>query len=250
VPPNGRGTGKTPVPSSDEKRPFRFLEDTEADKIARVLGEERPQTIALVLSHLPPERAGNVLARLQPDMQADVIHRLVDLEETDPEILREVEAALEARLSEQVEMKRRRVAGLQAVTSILDASRGNVRVQILDNLAAHNQPLAEKLSPRPVAFDDLADLDDDVLAMVLDEAGPELAMPALVGAPEELVARVLGLLPPLEAGVLREQLDNPGPIRLRDVEEARRRIAHLARNTAYRRRTSAAVTYEPSLRAA
>ena len=60
---------------------------------------ERPQTIALVLSHLPPARAGAVLARLPENMQVEVVQRLVDLEETDPEILREVEEALRGRLS-------------------------------------------------------------------------------------------------------------------------------------------------------
>ena len=82
--------------------PFRFLQETEAEKLVRVLGSERPQTIALVLSHLSPVRAGAVLARLPENVQVDVIHRLVDLEETDPEILREVEEALRSRLSQQV----------------------------------------------------------------------------------------------------------------------------------------------------
>ena len=130
-------------------QPFRFLQETEAEKLVRVLGSERPQTIALVLSHLAPVRAGAVLARLPENVQVDVIHRLVDLEETDPEILREVEEALRSRLSHaSVEMQRRRVAGLQAVAGILQATDGRVGMQILDNLASRDRALAEKLGPR------------------------------------------------------------------------------------------------------
>jgi flagellar motor switch protein FliG len=220
--------------ASPEDRPFRFLDEAEGEKLAHVLAGELPQTIALVLSHLPPERAGNVLAGLLPAVQADVVHRLVDLEETDPEILREVETALEARLAAQVPMQRRRTAGLQAVAGILDAAGRRVRVQILDNLAARDQALAERLGPAPIDFDDVAGLDDETLGRVFEEAGRELTVAALIGASEELARRVLRLLPSDEAQVLRERLQRPGPIRLRDVEEARRQIAQTAQRLAYR----------------
>ena len=140
-----------------ESQPFRFLREAEADKLVRVLDGERPQTIALVLSHLPPQQAGSVLARLPGALQTEVVRRLVDLEETDAEILREVEETLQARLSEQVELQRRRVAGLAAVAGILQAADGRTGMQILDNLATHDRALAERLGSRPLAFDDLAD---------------------------------------------------------------------------------------------
>ncbi len=140
IPPKG-GTPAGP--------PFRFLQEAEAEKLVRVLGNERPQTIALVLSHLSPARAGAVLSRLPENVQVDVIHRLVDLEETDPEILREVEETLRSRFSQPVEMQRRRVAGLQAVAGILKATDGRVGMQILDNLASRDRawPRSSALDP-------------------------------------------------------------------------------------------------------
>ena len=111
----------------------------------RAAANDRPGALAL-----SPVRAGAVLARLPENVQVDVIHRLVDLEETDPEILREVEETLRSRLSQQVEMQRRRVAGLQAVAGILKATDGRVGMQILDNLASRDRALAEKLGPRSV----------------------------------------------------------------------------------------------------
>ena len=219
--------------------PFRFLQETEAEKLIRVLGSERPQTVALVLSHLSPVRAGTVLAGLPEDLQVDVIHRLVDLEETDPEILREVEEALRSSLSEQddhgymVPVQRRRVTGLQAVAGILQATDGRVGMQILDNLASRDRALAEKLGPRQLTFDDLAVLDEHLLAEVFYEAGPELMLPALFGAAPELVDRVLAPMPPADTRAIRRKLDHPGPIRLRDVEEARRQVARIASRLNY-----------------
>lgn len=213
---------------------LQFLKEAETEKLARVLAEERPQTIALVLSRLPAARAGSVLSKLRPILQVEVIRRLVDLEETDPEILREVEEAIQARLSKQVQMQRRRVAGLKAVTSILEASDGRTGMQILDTLSAYDQPLADKLDARTLEFDDLADMDDELLARIFKAAGQALMIPALLGSPPRMVERLLAQWPADQGDAIRRQLEHPGPIRLRDVEEARRQIARLARRMTYR----------------
>jgi flagellar motor switch protein FliG len=73
-----------------------------------------------------------------------------------------------------------------------------------------------------------------MLAAVFDEAGPDLMLPALFGAAPELVSRVLSRVPPTDARAIRRELDHPGPIRLRDVEEARRQIARIATRLNYR----------------
>jgi len=215
--------------------PFRLLGEAEAEKLAQVLAGERPQIIALVLSHLPAQRAGSVLGRLPPPLQVEVIRRLVELEETDPEILREVERVLESRLSQQVRMQRRRVAGLEAVTGILKASDGPLAARILDNLAAHDRSLAARLMPEVAArcdFDDLMQLDDDDVAEVFEAAGPELAITALIGAAPRLIDRVLCRLSVSEAETVRRKLNHPGPIRLSDVESARQQVTELARRLA------------------
>ena len=229
---NGPTGAQTPA-VGQRSAPFVRLREAEDDKIARLLSSERPQTIALVLSHLSARQAGGVLSRLQSDLQTEVVRRLVDLEETDPAVLQEVEQALEARLSRQVPMQRRRVAGVQAIGGILEASESGVRLQILDNLAAHDRTLARRLGPPPMEFEDLAELDGATLGEVFRAAQAEWVMPALLGAPQEIVDRVLIFLPHGQAAALRRKLERPGPIRLSDVETARRAIADLAARIVY-----------------
>ena len=177
----------------DGPQPFDFLRDAGEEKLAQLLCSERPQTIALVLSHLPAERAGEVLARFAPALQVEVVRRLVDLENTDPEVLREVERALEARLSRQFAIRRRRAAGPEAVARILAACDDRVVGNILDNLAAHDRPLAEQLGCRPIAFDDLIEFDDAALLAVFQAAEPEVAQAALLGAPPEIARTAAAL---------------------------------------------------------
>jgi flagellar motor switch protein FliG len=232
-------------PSS--QTPFHFLRDAEADKLAKILVAERPQTIALVLSHLPPEQSGDVLARLAPALQVDVIRRLVDLEETDPEILREVERGLQTRFSEQVQMQRRRVAGLSAVSGILDASRQTAGMQILKNLSNFDRGLADRLGPQRFEFTDLLRLSNTALASVIDASDPEWIVLALVGAPPEWVDHFLVHYSEPDGRAIRHRLEHFGPIRLSDVEQARGELAAVAHRLAMsgkieipkRRRTAA-----------
>lgn len=229
----------TPAPSRTTPQtdpPFRSLRQAEADRLARVLAVERPQTIALVLAHLPPQHAGSVLSRLEADLQVEVVRRLVDLEETDPEILREVERGLEMRLAKQVPMQRRRVAGMAAVAGILEACDRRTGDQILDNLDRYDRDLVERLKPAELAFEDLARLDDDSLAAVLHAADTDWVQLALVGAPPEWIQRFLDLLPGSTARLIQRELNHLGPTRLSDVEEARQRLAALAERLAAQRR--------------
>jgi flagellar motor switch protein FliG len=230
-PPLGRPPVEPPAPRPAVP-PFRFLRQAEADKLVRVLATERPQTIALVLSHLPPQHAGNVLARLEAGLQVDVLRRLVDLEETDPEILRDVERGLQARLSEQVQMQRRRVAGVAAVSGILEACDQRTGAEILDNLNLYDRQLAEKFNPPNFEFEDLLGLDDRSLAATLGAADAELIQLALIGAPPAWIERFLGLIPDSQARQVRSELEHFGPTRLSDVEEARLRLATLAERLA------------------
>jgi len=211
---------------------FRFLCEAETDQLARILATERPQTIAVVLAHVPPHQASRLLVHLDPALQVDVIRRLIDLEETDPEILREVEQGLQARLAASVPMERRRVAGLKAVAEIIAASGSPGGNPLLENLFRFDRPLAERLRPGRFEFTDLVHADDRTLHRTLQEADPEWILLALIGAPPDWIDRFLSLLPDDLARRLRSELSSPGPIRLSDVDEARRRLAELAHQLA------------------
>jgi flagellar motor switch protein FliG len=79
-----------------------------------------------------------------------------------------------------------------------------------------------------IAFDDLASFSDDALRQVFAAADPQLALLALTGADERLVSRILKSLPAKDAAVLRQRLEHPGPVRLREIEQARSSLAVIA----------------------
>ena len=184
--------------------PFRFLQETEADKLVRALLSERPQTIARCFRTCRrPARARcwqgcRKVCKWKSSIASSIWKRPTRKSST------RSKQALRGRLAEHVQTQRRRVAGLQAVAGILQATDGRTGIRILDNLARGDRTLADQLMPRQMTFGDLADLDVDVLAEVLDEAGLELLLPALLGAEPGLTARVLSCLPATDARVRPE----------------------------------------------
>ncbi|MDI9443639.1 MAG: FliG C-terminal domain-containing protein [Planctomycetota bacterium] len=227
------------TPAAGTPRAFQSLGEISPDGLTGALATERPQTIAMVLSHLAPALAGEVLVRFPSRIQTEVLRRLVDLEETDPEILAEIEQSLRCRPSHSFDFPLRRVSGLAAVEGILDAADRQVGSQLYQNLSAHDPPLAERLRPERMEFEDLAQIDRADLEDLLDATDLKLLALALVGAPPAVVDRLLAALPPARAAVLSEEMDHPGPTRLSDVEAAREWIGLIAQKLGIRSPRSA-----------
>lgn len=221
-------------PSAGRDHVFESLGEMAPEGLAGILAGERPQTIALVLSHLAPELAGQVLVQFPAQVQPEVFRRLVDLEETDPEILGEIEKSLETRLSNAFALPRKRVAGLSAVEGILDATDRSTGTQLYRNLSSHDQQLASQLKPERLEFDDLERIDYADLQELLDAVESTLLSLALVGASPTLIHRISAALPASRAAALRHEMNHPAPTRLSDVEAARQRIGLIAQKIGVR----------------
>lgn len=225
---------EVPSPASGRERLFESLGEMAPEGLAGILASERPQTIALVLSHLAPELSGKVLLQFPPQIQPEIFRRLVDLEETDPEILHEIEESLRVRLAQTFALPRRRVAGLSAVEGILNAADRNTGSQLYRNLSSHDQQLAAQLQPERLDFDDLERIDYADLQELLDAVESGLLSLALVGASPTLMHRVSAALPAARAATLRHEMNHPAPTRLSDVEAARQRIGMIAQKIGIR----------------
>jgi flagellar motor switch protein FliG len=136
--------------SSENAKPFGFLRNIESSQFLQLLDGERPQTVALVLSHLPPSQAAEVLSQFIPSRQVEIVRRLVALENTDPELLFEIEQTIEARWLRLSALEPKRI-GAETAAKIFAACDCRTANVILDNLAAYDKPLAEQFTRRRTA---------------------------------------------------------------------------------------------------
>lgn len=206
------------------------LAEASAEALAVFLSREQPQTIAVLISHLSSRRAAEVLAALPAELQVDVARRVVELDEPDPAVLREIERDLHTWFTQHAAAERRRIAGLTALGNILEAAPPGTRQHILAGLgqrkssaSSHRQP-----SPPSLTFADLEQLDARSLGAVLRRAHGEVLVLALTGARAEFVDRAVEQFPPTKAQLLRRALGHLGPTRLSDIEEAQRQLTQLA----------------------
>ena len=131
---------------------FQFLHGLDAEDLLALLGEHLPQTIALILSYLPAQRAAEVIDLLAPERQAAVVDRIAALEQPDPEIVRDLAAAVQRRLAGARQQPR---VGLLGVVRMLNAMRPKAERKLLGQIAQADPDLLGQIR-RAMFGDDVA----------------------------------------------------------------------------------------------
>ncbi len=211
-------------------RPFDFIRKTDATQIINFIQNEHPQTIALILSYLKPKQAGEVLSQLAPEKQADVARRIAIMDRTSPDVIKEVERALEKRLSSLMMDDFTVVGGVDAVVEILNSVDRSTEKNIMETLEMDDAELADEVKKKMFVFEDIVNLDNKTIQIVLRQEieNREIAI-ALKGSSPELQDLILSNVSKRLAAMIREDMDFMGPVRRSDVEEAQQKIVNIIR---------------------
>ncbi|NQU75225.1 MAG: flagellar motor switch protein FliG [Planctomycetes bacterium] len=209
--------------------PFNFLQKTEADNLLTFIQDEHPQTIALILSHLHADKASEVLGGLPSAKQIEVIKRVANMEQTNPEVIREVERGLEHRLAAIVNQSFEKVGGVETVAEMLNLADRATEKSILEGLEAEDPELVESIRRLMFVFEDILQVQDKGIQSVLKEVeNDELAL-SLKTASEELKNKLFRNMSDRAADLIREEMDYMGPVRVSDDEAAQQKIVDVVR---------------------
>lgn len=121
-------------PRPRKHAPFEFLREMPTDALLDLIADEQPQTIATILSYLPPRQTAAVLEEMGVEEQMSIVWRIATLGEVDPETIRDVEKALERRLSTGASSSSGH-RGIGQVVQILGIVEPAVERRILSELA-------------------------------------------------------------------------------------------------------------------
>lgn len=205
-------------------RPFDFARKADALQILNFIQNESAQTIALVLSYLQTEQASQILSSLPPDKQASVARRIALMDSTSPEVISQVEAVLEQKLSATVTQDYTSAGGIESIVGILNGvDRGTERT-ILDSLEIQDPELAEEIKKRMFVFEDIVNIDNRSIQRIVRDIDNSDLQLALKVASEEVRGAIFRNMSKRMADTFREEMEFMGPVRLRDVEEAQTRI--------------------------
>lgn len=248
-----------------------------AERSAAVLAQvDRESRLAIIecIADID-EAAPEVLNELEQELKARLLRKKLNLEgsrqglaalssilqASDPEIRGQITHAMAARRKPRVLADRAvdsaaaaHIHSISEPNQVLTTSAkadlptlgGNESVaKPFDVISAESlarlQPVAESNSRDEsvaFAFSGLTSLDDVSLAAVFGAVSPQIALLALVGADETLVRRILSKLPRRDAASFRKRLEEVGPLRLKEVEQAQNRVSQAADELLQQRRIS------------
>src|SRR5256886_135057 len=209
--------------------PFSFLQKAESENLLTFIQDEHPQTIALSLAHLPPQKASEILVGLPSQKQIEVVKRVANMEQTNPEVIKEVERGLEHRLSDIVSQTFEKAGGVDTVAEILNLADRSTEKGIMEGLEAEDPDLVEQIRRLMFVFEDILLVNDKGIQAVLKEVDNEELALALKTASEELKQKIFKNMSERAAQLIAEDMQYMGPVRFihaaqQDADEMRRRV--------------------------
>lgn len=212
-----------------EMRPFEFLRRTAPEQIVAFLRNEAAQTIALVVANLHTTLAAQVLANLPEEEQAEIALRIAKMGETSPDVVKQVEDVMRAKLATIVQNEYTTTGGVKSLAEILNHTDRPTERNVLDSLTETDEELAAEVRRLLFVFEDIVKIDDRSIQLVLREADQKDLALALRGVSDEVKTRVLSNMSERGAQMLLEEMEYQPPQRKRVVEEAQGRIVAIVR---------------------
>lgn len=210
--------------------PFEFLRRADTRQVLSYLQDEHPQTIALVMAHMHPDAAAMVISSLPEEQQRDVALRIAKMDRTSPEVIEQVEAILERKLSTVIQQTDfAQAGGLQTLVDILNSSDRTTERLILEGLEGEDSELADEVRNRMFVFEDIVSLDDRSIQLVLRSVDAKELAVALKGVDQKVRNKVMKNMSERAAANLTEEIQLLGPIKLKTVEEAQAGIVRVIR---------------------
>lgn len=200
--------------------------------VAEVIRQEHPQIIAIVLSYLDPDHAAEVLGMLPEDTRADIMMRVATLEDIPPNALHELDQIMEKQFQGSSNVNQSAMGGYKTAANILNCMNSSVEGDIMESIGEHDHEMAEGISELMLVFDNLVDVDDRGIQALLREITSDTLTLALKGADKAIKEKILRNMSKRAWEMLREDMEERGPVRLSEVEAARKEILTTVRRLA------------------
>jgi flagellar motor switch protein FliG len=199
--------------------------------LANYLKNEYPQTVAVVLSKVRPDHSARVLALLPDSFAIEVVMRMLRMESVQKDVLDGVERTLRAEFMSNLARSTRRDSH-ELMADIFNNLDRASETRFVAALEERNRESAERIKALMFTFDDLARLSPPAVQALLRAIEKDKLPLALKGASETLRTLFLNNLSERASKMLRDDIDNLGPVRLRDVDEAQASVVATAKELA------------------
>ena len=197
--------------------------------IAHIVQKEHPQVIAFVLASLDPVRASQVLDYIPENLQGEVVYRISTMEEIHPTVVSELEEAVRSHVSRGPSGGVVHLGGLKYAAELLNRVDRKHEKRILEDIKAIEPSVFEKIEEQLFVFEDIVRVDDRTLQAILKEVTTEVLVVALRATEQAVQDKFFSNMSTRAAGIIKEEMEMRGPVRLKEVEQAQREVVAIAK---------------------
>ncbi|HHJ13534.1 MAG TPA: flagellar motor switch protein FliG [Gammaproteobacteria bacterium] len=204
----------------------------DARAVAELIRLEHPQIQAIVLSYLDHDHAAEVIKFFPERTRHDVLLRIATLDGIQPSALQELDEILERQFAGNQNVQSSTVGGIKAAAEILNFVDSSIEGEIMEAIKDVDAELGQQIQDLMFVFDNLVDVDDRGIQALLREVSSDTLILALKGADEAMKEKIFSNMSKRAAEMMRDDLENKGPVRLSEVEAAQKEILAIARRMA------------------
>ena len=209
---------------SDAAEGLEAIAALSADEISDLIKDEHPQTIAIILLHLKTPIASDVLANLPDDIKTDVSVRVVTLEKVNADIVDEVNEVFKEILKNKKSAVANIRGGVDRLAEILNQTDEISSELILSEIEETDAEMAAQIKQKMFVFEDLVLVDDRGFQKLLRKIETVELATALKAAPDEVKDKVFRNMSERAGAMLREEIEDLGPVRMTEVADAQQAI--------------------------
>ena len=199
--------------------------------LASYLKNEYPQTVAVILAKIRPDHAARVLAHLPEGFAMEVVMRMLRMESVQREILDDIEGTLRTEFMSNLARTNRRDSH-ETMAEIFNGFDRGTETRFMSALEERSREAAEKVKALMFTFEDLGTLDPGSVQTLLSKVDKSRLSLALKGANDTLRDLFYANMSSRAAKLLAEEMEDMGPVRMRDVDEAQTEIVTVAKDLA------------------
>ncbi|HSO59527.1 MAG TPA: flagellar motor switch protein FliG [Desulfobacterales bacterium] len=199
---------------------LEVLKSLDADEIYDLIKGEHPQTMAMVIIHLKTAVASEVVSQLPDEVKTDVAVRIAGMDKIIGAMVDEVNGIFMEILKSRKTSATSIGGGVDRLAEILNQADEISSELILSEIEEANPEMAAQIKQKMFVFEDIVKVDDRGFQKLLRRVeSKELAI-ALKAASEEVKNKVFKNMSERAAGMLREEMDTLGPVRMKEVSDA------------------------------
>jgi len=224
------GEGLLEYITGARKEPISAIFQDVPEKILTAfIQAEHPQTVAFLMTKMNPDQGAHTLQTLPEEAQTDILIRVANLNNVKSDVVDEVREVLRSQLRGNGLNEEEEVGGPKAAADILNFVERANEERILTEIEEMYPDLAEQIRNLMFTFEDLKKIDDKGIQAILKEVPRDQLVLGLKTASDGLKDLLFKNVSQRAAQMIKEDLDNMGPVKLKDVEKAQQGIVDIVR---------------------